>query len=139
MQWADVIAKSLLEKGQKHLLSTGISPSGHIHVGSLREAITANAVSKALVDQGADVKLIYLVDDYDPLRKRYPFLPECYEKEIGRPLCQIPARGTSVTRATASTSSSRSSMPSPRWASTRRSTGPTSCTRRASSPSSPTW
>ena len=23
MQWADVIAKSLLEKGRKHLLSTG--------------------------------------------------------------------------------------------------------------------
>jgi lysyl-tRNA synthetase class 1 len=93
MQWADVIAKSLLEKGRKHLLSTGISPSGHIHVGSLREAITANAVRKALLDQGADVKLIYLVDDYDPLRKRYPFLPECYEKEIGRPLCQIPCPG----------------------------------------------
>ena len=33
------------------------------------------------------------MDDYDPLRKRYPFLPECYEKEIGRPLCQIPCPG----------------------------------------------
>ena len=59
MQWADVIAKSSLQKGRKHLLSTGLSPSGHIHVGSLREAITANAVRKALVDQGADVKMIY--------------------------------------------------------------------------------
>ncbi|OPY31378.1 MAG: Lysine--tRNA ligase [Methanomassiliicoccales archaeon PtaU1.Bin124] len=93
MHWADVIANEVIKKGGKHLISTGISPSGFIHVGSLREAITANAVFKAMKDKGADVELIYLVDDYDPLRKRYPFLPECYEKEVGRPLCQIPCPG----------------------------------------------
>jgi lysyl-tRNA synthetase class 1 len=95
MQWADVIARDLLKKGNTHLISTGISPSGFIHVGSLREAITANAVFKAAADLGGDVKLIYLVDDYDPLRKRYPFLPECYDDEIGKPLCQIPCPGDS--------------------------------------------
>ena len=93
MQWADVIARDLLKRGNKHLINTGISPSGFIHVGSLREAITANAVYKAAADLGADVRLIYLVDDYDPLRKRYPFLPESYDKEIGKPLCQIPCPG----------------------------------------------
>lgn len=93
MHWADVIARDIMSKGSKHLISTGISPSGHIHVGSLREAITAKAVYRSLLDMNADVKLIYLVDDYDPLRKRYPFLPERYEKEIGRPLCRIPCPG----------------------------------------------
>lgn len=93
MHWADVVAKDLLEHGKKHLISTGISPSGFIHVGSLREAITANAVFKALNDQGAEAELIYLVDDYDPLRKRYPFLPESFEYEVGKPLCQIPCPG----------------------------------------------
>jgi lysyl-tRNA synthetase, class I len=93
MYWADVIADEVMKTGDKHLISTGISPSGFIHVGSLREAITANAVYKAMLDKGADVKLIYLVDDYDPLRKRYPFLPESYDKEIGKPLCQIPCPG----------------------------------------------
>ncbi|QLH75278.1 MAG: lysine--tRNA ligase [Methanomassiliicoccales archaeon] len=93
MHWADVIANEVIKKGGKHLISTGISPSGFIHVGSLREAITANAIYKAMLDKGADVKLIYLVDDYDPLRKRYPFLPEHYEREVGKPLCQIPCPG----------------------------------------------
>jgi lysyl-tRNA synthetase class 1 len=86
MHWADVLARELKEKGEKHLISTGITPSGYIHVGSLREAITAQAVFKALKDKGVDVKLIYLVDSFDPLRKRYPFLPEKYEQEIGKPI-----------------------------------------------------
>jgi len=90
MQWADVIAKELLARPGKHLISTGITPSGFIHVGSLREAITAQAVFKALKQAGGDVKLIYLVDSFDPLRKRYPFLPESYEAEIGKPISNIP-------------------------------------------------
>ncbi len=90
MHWADVIANALVERGGKHLISTGITPSGYIHVGSLRESITANAVYKALKERKADVDFIYLVDSYDPLRKRYPFLPERFEKEVGKPICYIP-------------------------------------------------
>lgn len=91
MHWADVIANTLVARGGKHLISTGITPSGSIHVGSLRESLTANAVYKALKDQKADVDFIYLVDSYDPLRKRYPFLPESFEKEVGKPICYIPS------------------------------------------------
>jgi lysyl-tRNA synthetase class 1 len=90
MHWADVIAKTLVSRGSKHLISTGISPSGFIHVGSLREAITAEAVHKAVNELDADAKLIYLVDSFDPLRRRYAFLPESYEQEVGKPLCSIP-------------------------------------------------
>jgi len=90
MHWADVVAKELMDRGQKQLISTGITPSGFIHVGSLREAITAQAVFKALKQQNADAKLIYLVDSFDPLRKRYPFLPESYESEVGKPIALIP-------------------------------------------------
>jgi lysyl-tRNA synthetase class 1 len=90
MHWADVIANNMLDKGNKHLISTGITPSGYIHVGSLRESITANAVYRALQDRQADVDFIYLVDSYDPLRKRYPFLPEQFEKEVGKPICYVP-------------------------------------------------
>jgi hypothetical protein len=54
MHWADVIAKTLVARGRKHLISTGISPSGFIHVGSLREAITAEAVHKAVDELDAD-------------------------------------------------------------------------------------
>jgi lysyl-tRNA synthetase class 1 len=90
MHWADVIAKDLLARSNKQLISTGITPSGYIHVGSLREAITAQAVFKALKQEKADVKLIYMVDSFDPLRKRYTFLPESYDAEIGRVISEIP-------------------------------------------------
>jgi len=90
MHWADVIAKDLLARSNKQLISTGITPSGYIHVGSLREAITAQAIFKALKQEKADVKLIYMVDSFDPLRKRYAFLPESYDAEIGKVISEIP-------------------------------------------------
>lgn len=90
MHWADVEANTLLSRGNVHLISTGITPSGTLHVGTLREAITAEAVRKSLEKQGANVRMIYLVDSWDPLRKRYPFLPESFEAEVGKPLAHIP-------------------------------------------------
>ncbi|MCL2712754.1 MAG: lysine--tRNA ligase, partial [Methanomassiliicoccaceae archaeon] len=59
-------------------------------VGSLREAITAEAVRSAIESKGSDVKLIYLIDSFDPLRKRYEFLPESFEQYTGKPICRIP-------------------------------------------------
>ncbi|MDR0334446.1 MAG: lysine--tRNA ligase, partial [Methanomassiliicoccaceae archaeon] len=90
MHWADVIAEEVAAKTDRPLIATGISPTGYIHVGSLREAITAEAVRSALESRGSDVKLIYLIDSFDPLRKRYPFLPESFEEHIKRPICRIP-------------------------------------------------
>jgi len=90
MHWADVEAKRLLARGDRHLISTGISPSGFIHVGSLRESITAEAVRKAVEEQGGDVRMIYLIDSIDPLRRRYSFLPEEFEQHVGRPLNLVP-------------------------------------------------
>jgi len=90
MHWADVIAEEVAGRTDRPLISTGISPTGYIHVGSLREAITAEAVRSALESRGSDVKMIYLIDSFDPLRKRYPFLPEYFEEHIKKPICRIP-------------------------------------------------
>lgn len=90
MHWADVIAKEVAETCEKPLIATGISPTGIIHVGSLREAITGESVRSAVEGMGKDVRLIYLIDSFDPLRKRYDFLPKEYEKYVGMPICNIP-------------------------------------------------
>ena len=79
------------KRGEKtQVVATGITPSGEIHVGNLREIITGAAVHSALVDLGAEARLIYIADTFDPLRRRYSFLPEEYEVEVGRPLSEIP-------------------------------------------------
>ena len=89
--WADQVAGELLEVRQRHLLSTGITPSGEYHVGHLREVLTAEGVVCALREQGADCKLNYVADTMDPLRRVYDFLdPQRYEQHVGKPLCDIP-------------------------------------------------
>jgi len=90
MHWADVIANNLIKKGNKHVLATGITPSGPIHVGNMREVITTDAIYKALIEKGAEPEFIYIADDYDHLRKLYPFLPDFFKKYIGIPICEIP-------------------------------------------------
>ena len=92
MHWSLVIAKDIVErrKEKEHVVATGITPSGDIHVGNLREILTGDAVCSALVDMGMKAKLIYVADTFDPLRRRYPFLPEEYEAHVGKPLSEIP-------------------------------------------------
>ncbi len=91
MHWSEVLAEELLkQKGKKHVLATGITPSGPIHIGNMREILTTDAVYRSLVDIGGDAELIYVADDYDPLRKVYPYLPKSYEKYVGMPISDIP-------------------------------------------------
>ena len=92
MHWADVVAEKLLESGKEHVISSGITPSGPIHLGSMREILTADAIVKAVNDKGGSAKLVYIADNADPLRKVYPFLDEeKYSDKVGLPLAEIPA------------------------------------------------
>ncbi len=83
MHWADVEADNLRDSS---LIATGITPSGPIHLGSLREILTGDAISRAK----SDSKLVYIADSIDPLRKVYPFLTDDYEQYVGKPLSEIP-------------------------------------------------
>lgn len=88
MHWADAFVKDIQGK---QTVSTGISPSGHIHVGNMREILTGYFLHHAALDRGLESRFIYLCDDIDPLRKVYPFLSQDYAKYVGMPLSSIPA------------------------------------------------
>ncbi len=89
--WADKAAAEAAGAKDKLVVCCGITPSGPIHIGNLREVLTAEAVHRALKDMGKKSKLIYVADTFDPLRRVYPFLDQSkYEKFIGMPLSQIP-------------------------------------------------
>ena len=90
MHWADVLADELLKEDKKHVLATGITPSGPIHIGNMREILTTDAVYRSLINKGGKGELIYVADDYDPLRKVYPYLSKSYEKYVGMPISDIP-------------------------------------------------
>ncbi len=89
IHWADVAAEKLADRGPQ-TVATGITPSGQIHLGNMREVMTADAVYRALLDRGVEARLIYIADTYDPLRRLYPFLPKSFEEHVGKPLSEIP-------------------------------------------------
>ena len=91
MHWADFTAQRLAQRGDKHIVASGITPSGEFHIGHLREILTGDMVTRACKDAGMDAEFVFIVDSADPLRKVYPFLSDEYEKYIGCPLALIPA------------------------------------------------
>ena len=91
MHWSDVMAKRLAERGQKHIVATGITPSGEFHIGHLREILTGDMIARAARRAGMEAELVFVVDNADPLRKVYPFLDPSYEDFIGHQLGSIPA------------------------------------------------
>ena len=76
MHWSDVAAKRLAERGNKHIISTGITPSGEFHIGHLREILTGDMLTRAAKKAGLDVEFVFIVDSADPLRKVYSFLDD---------------------------------------------------------------
>lgn len=89
--WADEAAGAAVATGRSPVVSSGISPSGEIHIGNMREVLTADAVFRALRDRGASPRFNYVADNFDPLRRVYPFLDAAvYGPCVGRPLSEIP-------------------------------------------------
>jgi lysyl-tRNA synthetase class 1 len=90
--WADLLADDIInQRGRRHVVNTGITPSGEIHIGNMREVVTADALHRVLAERGDASRLLYIADTYDPLRHVYPFLdPQCYRDEVGKPLSEIP-------------------------------------------------
>jgi len=84
---ADDLAKKDLER---HVIASGTSISGSIHIGNSCDVFIANAITKALKKEDKSAKTIWIADDHDPLRKiPYP-LPADYQKYLGIPYSKIP-------------------------------------------------
>src|ERR671911_960785 len=86
--WAERVADSL--GAGPHVVVSGISVSGNIHAGNLREVLVAEAVASALRQRGEEVHFIFHADTIDPLRKIAPGIPKSYEEYIGHSLSHIP-------------------------------------------------
>lgn len=89
--WIERIAEELNKRDvEKHVIASGTSISGSIHIGNSCDVFIANAVGKALRELGTEAETIWIVDDHDPLRKvPYP-LPESYDQYLGMPYSNIP-------------------------------------------------
>jgi lysyl-tRNA synthetase class 1 len=92
LEWAMRTAEDLLATHGRgpHVVATGISPSGNIHVGNLREVLVGEAVVNALRSLGAEAYFIFHADTVDPLRKIAPGIPADFERYIGHSLSRVP-------------------------------------------------
>ncbi len=91
MFWADQIAREAKPYNGKHVVGDAKTPSGRIHVGSLRGLVIHDIIHKAVIDSGQKSEYIYRFDDFDPMDGFPPDLPESYRKHMGEPLCNVPS------------------------------------------------
>ncbi len=93
MYWADTIAKEIKKRGLTlEWVDDMKTPSGRIHVGSLRGVIVHDLVYKALKDTDVKTKYTYVFEDQDPMDDLPVYLQrEKYEKYLGLPLFKVPS------------------------------------------------
>ncbi|MBW3537974.1 lysine--tRNA ligase [Candidatus Parcubacteria bacterium] len=90
--WLDAVVADILQRYPEGelVVSSGVAPSASYHIGHFREVLTVDALAWGLRQAGRRVRHLHVVDNMDPLRKRYSFLPERFEAQVGRPICLVP-------------------------------------------------
>ena len=96
--WADQVATQILawqkEHGIKKLHVDDMkTPSGRVHVGSLRGVVLHDVIAKVLAEHTTQkITSTYVFNDMDSMDKIPHYLPaEKYQKWVGKPLHKIPA------------------------------------------------
>lgn len=74
----------------KAVCASGISPSGPIHLGNLRELMVPHFVADEVRRRGVPCEHILSWDDYDRLRKVPAGIDPDFTRHIGRPLTAVP-------------------------------------------------
>lgn len=93
MRWINDIATRLISEHPEGVIvvSSGVSPSGAYHLGTLREVMTAEVVARELRMRGRKAQHIHVSDDLDIFRKVPVDIPEEFDSYLGMPLCDIPS------------------------------------------------
>ncbi|MEO0949317.1 MAG: lysine--tRNA ligase [Cyanobacteria bacterium J06641_5] len=92
MFWADRIAADATAELQ--VVNDSKTPSGRVHVGSVRGVVIHDTIYRALRRQGKAVKFLYGADDYDAFDSIPSYLDrERFEPYLGMSLCNVPSPG----------------------------------------------
>ncbi|MEU6222435.1 lysine--tRNA ligase [Streptomyces sp. NPDC047042] len=98
--WVSRFADEVIEESERRapgkpvVVASGLSPSGPIHLGNLREVMTPHLVADEIRRRGYEVRHLISWDDYDRYRKvpnGVEGVDESWAEHIGRPLTAVPA------------------------------------------------
>lgn len=90
----DVIAEAERRGLKKVVCASGLSPSGPIHLGNLREVMVPHLVADEIKRRGVACEHLLSWDDYDRFRKvpaGVEGVDASWDEHIGRPLTAVPA------------------------------------------------
>src|SRR6476660_488640 len=87
MDWADELASKV---SGPQVVNDSKTPSGTVHVGSLRGPVILDVITRALRANGHETTLLYGVDDMDPMDAQALLTPDAIDREMGRPLAHVP-------------------------------------------------
>ncbi len=76
--------------GEAPTCASGISPSGPVHLGNLRELMVPHLIADEVRRGGAPCRHILSWDDYDRFRRVPAGFPAEFAEHIGRPLTAVP-------------------------------------------------
>lgn len=94
--WVTRAADDAIRHAEQHnpggivTCASGISPSGPIHLGNLREFLTVHFVAEEIRRRGVEVRHLQSWDDYDRFRKVPAGVDPAWNDNIGRPLSAVP-------------------------------------------------
>ena len=95
--WVSRFADEVIEAAQRRapgkpvVVASGLSPSGPIHLGNLREVMTPHLVADEVRRRGLECVHILSWDDYDRFRKVPAGIDPAWAEHIGKPLTAVPA------------------------------------------------
>ncbi|MEU7408839.1 lysine--tRNA ligase [Streptomyces sp. NPDC042638] len=98
--WVSRFADEVIEESERRapgkpvVVASGLSPSGPIHLGNLREVMTPHLVADEIRRRGRQVRHLISWDDYDRYRKvpaGIAGVDDSWAEHIGKPLTSVPA------------------------------------------------
>ncbi|OPG04313.1 lysine--tRNA ligase [Streptomyces sp. GKU 895] len=98
--WVSRFADEVIEESERRapgkpvVVASGLSPSGPIHLGNLREVMTPHLVADEIRRRGYQVRHLISWDDYDRYRKvpqGIAGVDDSWAEHIGKPLTSVPA------------------------------------------------
>ncbi len=91
MYWPEILSKEIQNKlDEPYHVDDMKTPSGQIHIGSLRGVLIHDIVNKQFLKEGKKSVYTYIYNDMDPMNK-VPVYLEGYEEDLGKPLFKIKA------------------------------------------------
>lgn len=91
MYWPEALSKEIQKRLEEpYHVDDMKTPSGQIHIGSLRGVIIHDIIHKQFLKEGKQSIYTYIYNDMDPMNK-VPVYLEGYESELGKPLFKIKA------------------------------------------------